>query len=562
MISLPIASRELLVTARNPMTYRGRMIAAAVIFIFCGGFSILFSSMGRRTGADLLGTFSFYILIYCLSATVQATGDSISREKREGTIGLLFLTPLKSVELVAGKLIAGMLAVYYGLLAGFPMLSLVLLMGGVEGKDLLRLFLATVNAIFFAGCVGLFSSALATNRKLALAGGTWIVLALCVLMPAAATAASFSQQWSWAARPLFALSLPSTIMGSMQMPPGMMKPGFWLPLVGTHLIAWLFFGLAAYFLPRKWREKPAQGKGMPLRERFRQWSYGKPRFRARRREKLLAKNAFLWLAARERTKPMGPWLVLIFSTGIFSWVAHMSGGTIEGWIIPYVIVNSVAFKFMLCGSASQKLLEEKENGTLELLLSTPLSVKEIMHGQLRALWLHARGPFLVQVVLQLGAAAWLLGGTSPAANPEWVLVLGVAGFMIFFVVDFFVIGLVGMWGAMIARNARHAPGAVIVRALILPGLFVFVVTLVTRLTQSIFGWHVALPDDGLVPLYYAASVVNAVFWIKYVLHKLPESMRQLAFERYSAEPPSTFWSKVGKWHGRMRFRPVANPGTF
>ena len=72
----------------------------------------------------------------CLFSGVFLTADSLSGEKREGTLGLLFLTDLKGYDVVFGKLIATSLNGFYALLAIFPVLALPLVMGGVTFWEL------------------------------------------------------------------------------------------------------------------------------------------------------------------------------------------------------------------------------------------------------------------------------------------------------------------------------------------------------------------------------------------------------------------------------------------
>ena len=69
--------------------------------------------------------------MYCLLSGVWFTADCLSEEKREGTLGLLFLTDLKGYDVVLGKLVATSLNGLYAVLAAVPILALPLLMGGV-----------------------------------------------------------------------------------------------------------------------------------------------------------------------------------------------------------------------------------------------------------------------------------------------------------------------------------------------------------------------------------------------------------------------------------------------
>jgi ABC-type transport system involved in cytochrome c biogenesis permease component len=132
MTFLPIVERELRVASRRAGTYWVRTgVALAVIAI--GSFMYLTSQ--RQSSAEL-GSMMFVALaaiagLFCLSAGARSTSDCLSEEKRDGTLGLLFLTDLRGFDVVAGKLVAGSLGSFYGLIATLPMLAIPLLMGGV-----------------------------------------------------------------------------------------------------------------------------------------------------------------------------------------------------------------------------------------------------------------------------------------------------------------------------------------------------------------------------------------------------------------------------------------------
>ena len=66
---------------------------------------------------------------FALLSGLFLTSDCISEEKREGTLGLLFLTDLTGYDVVFGKLAATSLHVFYAMVAIFPVLAIPLLMG-------------------------------------------------------------------------------------------------------------------------------------------------------------------------------------------------------------------------------------------------------------------------------------------------------------------------------------------------------------------------------------------------------------------------------------------------
>src|SRR4051812_22609401 len=121
MLDLPIAYREMRVTARSPGFYRARLISSIVLLVIGIAFGILYHYFGVVGALPLIGVLSFVIFQICLFSGAQATSDSLSSEKREGTIGLLLLTNLKPHEITIGKLIANGLVVFYGLFISLPL---------------------------------------------------------------------------------------------------------------------------------------------------------------------------------------------------------------------------------------------------------------------------------------------------------------------------------------------------------------------------------------------------------------------------------------------------------
>ena len=133
----------------------GRVVAALVALVIRSGFLILslIGTFGFGTaslGKGLFGTLTWLSLAVALSAGLFFTSDCLSEEKREGTIGFLFLTDLRGYDVVLGKLLATSLRGLYALLAVFPILAVTLLMGGVTGAHFWKTALALINALFFS----------------------------------------------------------------------------------------------------------------------------------------------------------------------------------------------------------------------------------------------------------------------------------------------------------------------------------------------------------------------------------------------------------------------------
>src|SRR5664279_6501488 len=119
-----------------------------------------------------LGLFSILTgsaVLYCLLSGVWFTADCLSAEKREGTLGLLFLTDLKGYDVVFGKLVATSLNGFYAALAAVPILALQLLLGGVTAGEFGRMALVVVNTLFFSLALGICVSAMSRSPRKAMA---------------------------------------------------------------------------------------------------------------------------------------------------------------------------------------------------------------------------------------------------------------------------------------------------------------------------------------------------------------------------------------------------------
>jgi len=157
---LPILERELRVEARHASTYWLRvlgvtaLLVAALFFGINNGFS---PNLGGRLFARL--NFTLFCSIWILVPLL--TADCISRERREGTLGLLFLTPLKPWDIVLAKSMAHGLRAATVCVAVLPVLAIPFLMGGVSWKE--AVWSMVVN--FASFCWALAAGLLASSRS-------------------------------------------------------------------------------------------------------------------------------------------------------------------------------------------------------------------------------------------------------------------------------------------------------------------------------------------------------------------------------------------------------------
>lgn len=404
MTFLPIVERELRVASRKPSTFWLRVAAALVALVIGSGFFCL--SLVPRVGFGainlgkvLFGALTWISLAAALSAGLFFTSDCLSEEKREGTLGFLFLTDLRGYDVVLGKLLATSLRGAYALLAIFPILAITLMMGGVSGLEFWKTLLALVNALFVSLAAGLFVSAISRDAQKALAGTLLLLLLLVGGGPA--IDATFAAGKTQVFKPVLSLSSPGYLFVTASLWGQTM---FWPGLVVNQVIGWSLLGAACQLLPRTWQEKPAKTSAVRGN-----WVYarkfGGAEHRRALRRKLIDPNPILWLACRERCQSDALWGLTILLVGGF--VAIFAGNQRSiMWFAAWSSFAGLLTLVLYLGIASQAgrfFVEAQRSGLIELLLATPLTVSQIVQGQWRG-WLR-----LFAAPLTICLAAQLLG---------------------------------------------------------------------------------------------------------------------------------------------------------
>src|SRR5260370_32261132 len=188
MIFLPIVARELRVAAPRRSTYWVRTAAGlSVVLIGTWFFLVMQQEPPQTIALTLFGILTGGAVLYCLLSGGWCTADCLSEEKREGTLGLLFLTDLKGYDVVLGKLAASSLNAIYGALAVVPMLAIPCLLGGVTLGEVGRMALVAINALFFSLAMGMCFAAMSRSALKAVV----ITLLLLFLFSAMAPACGF-----------------------------------------------------------------------------------------------------------------------------------------------------------------------------------------------------------------------------------------------------------------------------------------------------------------------------------------------------------------------------------
>jgi ABC-type transport system involved in multi-copper enzyme maturation permease subunit len=460
----PVVQRELREGARRPFNYWLRVGgAAAGVFLLC---VVQYGGDGNPASDGLrlfTGLHKMLLVLICVMVPAMSA-DCIAREKREGTLGLLFLTPLTAMGVVAGKVLVQAFRAFTLWLAVLPVIVIPFLSGGVTVGDVASAVTIEFCVTLLCLAAGILASTLARARSAA------FVLAACLAVEfvclfgallgwgflwqtvAAGQSIPLSQitrtgqslitgqesgnrvfigvttivgrgmplpRYIVVSRAPGRVVTPSPVYARSVLPAGwsgyFSAPAtrdVWRSLLLESLLAVpLLFFLVLRFAARRmalsWQDKPPSLRREGWIKTF-CVPLAKRRF-ARRMRETLEWNPVAWLQQYSWKARLSKWglclgLVLIecaASTGSATDLADAQS--------LMVLVLAAAFTFVGVNS----FLTEKKSGALELLLVTLVTPNEIIRGRVWGLWKQFLPAALTLLLLQL-FADYLVNMSAPS----------------------------------------------------------------------------------------------------------------------------------------------------
>ena len=163
MFAGPIIAREVLTAPRPLRYYLWRASFACLLFILLwtawqsivGWQDVRELGIMARFGGVLYGMFAMLQLTLMLFFAPLSTAAAVAYEKDRRTFTLLMMTALGDLEIVVGKLVAGLLNIMVILGAGIGLLSVCALFGGISFGQVVNLFAVTAASGVAGGAMGL-----------------------------------------------------------------------------------------------------------------------------------------------------------------------------------------------------------------------------------------------------------------------------------------------------------------------------------------------------------------------------------------------------------------------
>jgi hypothetical protein len=474
---LPIVARELRAASRHSATYRTRTGLVLATSLLSAGLLLLAPSSASAAGNILFPLLCTLALVFCTLAGARQTADCLSEEKREGTLGLLFLTDLRGYDIVLGKLIAVSARSFQGLFAFFPVLAIGLTLGGITIGEFWRSSASLTNALFFTLGVGIWVSARSVQSVRALAT-TAIVLLWLNLAP---LAADWLITWVWPRAAGWArmLSPAGITMLASDVVYRQQPAHFWGGLLLTHFFGWLLLGTASAALPHRWRDQGGHGppelRPIPLQPGAPSRDTAEPAVLHRRR--LHDRNPMDWLASRSAVRPgwVRAFVALIMISGAALWLlSSWFGGRTFGLIALLQISIWLALKLWVAWQATATLAEARRTGAIEILIVTPLTIEEMIRGHWQALQRLFLWPVLAALLLQLlpVVSALTQQAASGSAISLWFPIPATTLFSAAtYVLDLVAIAWVGMWMGLSEGKSMQAFWKTVLYTMVVPALF-------------------------------------------------------------------------------------------
>lgn len=157
-----VFTREATIAPRRVSFFAARTVFVAALFaITATAWQLLIGSQRVENVGDLawFGASAFQILAQLQLAVAMPfsallVASAVALEKDRKTLDLLLMTNLSNTELVLGKLMASMLSVVLVVVAAFPLLAILSLLGGVSARQIFEVQAVTLASALAAGSLG------------------------------------------------------------------------------------------------------------------------------------------------------------------------------------------------------------------------------------------------------------------------------------------------------------------------------------------------------------------------------------------------------------------------
>ena len=402
----PIFMRELVTVPRQRGHFPTRVALVGLIAIL--GITLWQATIGFTRTATLGEAARFGLMLFQITLYVElmllvffaalSAASTVSQEKDRRTFILLLLTDMYDYEIVLGKLVGSLLPLAALLLTTVPILSMLLLLGGIDPSQVIQGALVLGASAFAAGSLGGVIALWRERTFQALALSVLcLVLYFCLSQGVGILGPYLSQEVNW--NIVQAWLDPFIVMQSVLSPPASgwsgIPPAYGFTFV---MLVWclLLNGLGIWKL-RKWnpsgepimqREKqaadPEAGLNSEELSTFRAKAHAAP---GSVRE--VGDNPILWREIKTLAYGRRPLLVKLAYGLVLALIVYFAYSELRqpggraAYAAAYGLVPvTVLSMLLIAAQAVTSITSERDGGALDVLLVTDVSPYEFVFGQI------------------------------------------------------------------------------------------------------------------------------------------------------------------------------------
>lgn len=419
----PIFLRELATVPRRAGHYPSRLALVGLLGVLGAtawqatvGFT-RDPSLGEtaRFGLLLFQIVSFVLLVLLIFFSALSAASAVAQEKDRRTFLLLLITEMRDTEIVLGKLLGALLPIVTLLLAGLPVLALLLLLGGVAPEQVLESAAVLATTGLAAGSVGGLVALWRDRTFQALALSVLaIALYLAGVQAVTAIGPQLTESVDWSlVRSWFD---PFAALAAVLNPPPEGWPGL-PPAYGFALVmlGWSALLNAVGLLKlRKWNpsgEPVMQWEGPGDDPEANLTSEELKAFRAKAHAapgilRPVTGNPILWRETRTLAYGRRPLLIKLAYGLVMALVLYFAVSTVYApggrptFAAAYGLVPAAVLSLLLVAAqAATSVTSERDGGALDILLVTDVSPYEFVFGKLMGVVWNTKEYLIPPVIL-------------------------------------------------------------------------------------------------------------------------------------------------------------------
>lgn len=433
-LNLALYKRAILTDSRKFVLYGAWIVMGAWLFIQLHSYVSVMNAMRSFRGAanlnglQFLQTLAYVNFFFLTVAGILGFSSSITEEKEEDCLGLLIMTGITPLNLLASKTLARFSRGFFLLLSQIPFVIMAVTLGGVSLQQVIATYSVLLSYMFVLCCIGTFFSLLFTTTSRAASVTFLFLLFYIVLLLFAKEVEILEWDEMSSFLPFIAMNqIFSTGYGEYYIPG---------QFYGSIVVGVIFFGMSIYFFDSFALREPAEKKkknNSTFLKRGRTWA-----------------NALFWKEFNFNLSGRKGWVIqsvlYVILASVIAYYSRPYNG--DEFIVGFMAFAGLVFStLILAVSASNMFSSEFKEGTHTSLFTLPVDLSSIFWSKLLGAFLYAVPSLALTVFL------FFYLFSSAGSPPDIEPILITLSFILVYIVLSGYLGLIMRIGSFVASAA-------------------------------------------------------------------------------------------------------------